>query len=390
MARPAPSAAWWLSLLGASAPLASGRDAAEPGVGAGGRAARVQRALQAEVDAGHAPGLQYVVVSRAGVLQQAAAGWADLAARRPLEASTAMMAYSMTKVVTAIAVLQLVEQGALSLDTPVRRLLPDLPYDERLLVRHLLSQTSGVPNPVPLRWVHLPGQHATFDERARLAAILAEHRRLEFPPGARYGYSNLSYWLLGRVVEQVTGARFADHLDRSVFQRLGLPREELAFTLPAGQRHAQGYLPRLSLLNLFKGLLVDQAFIGERQGPWVHVRDAYVDGPAYGGLVASARALARLLQDLISDDSRLLGPMGRRLLFERQRDADGEPVQMTLGWHVGDLEGTPYYFKEGGGAGFHGELRLYPEAGIASVVIANSAAFDPGAFLGEQDREFLR
>jgi len=212
-----------------------------------------------------------------------------------------------------------------------------------------------VPNPMPLRWVHLPGEHARFDEQARLAAILAEHRELEFPPGARYGYSNLSYWLLGRLVEQVTGARFSDHLAGAIFRPLDLSPEEMAFTIPAGQRHAQGYLPRLSLMNLFKRFLVDEAFIGERQGPWVHVNDAYVDGPAYGGLVTSARALARLLQDLLADDSRLLGPRGRRLLLERQRDPDGEPVEMTLGWHVGERDGAPYYFKEGGGAGFHGE-----------------------------------
>jgi D-alanyl-D-alanine carboxypeptidase len=284
----------------------------------------------------------------------------------------------------------LVERGALSLDAPVRSLLPDIPYDSRLLVRHLLSQTSGVPNPIPLRWVHLPAEHDRFEERARLAAILAEHRELDFAPGDKYRYSNLSYWLLGRLVEQVTGARFAEHLAESVFRPLDLPPEEIAFTIPASERHAQGYLPRLSFMNLFKRFLVDEPFIGERQGPWTHVNDAYVDGPAYGGLVTSARALARLLQDLLTDDSHLLGPRGRQLLFERQRDADGDPVEMTLGWHVGEEHGVPYYFKEGGGAGFHGEMRLYPAANIASVVIANNAAFDVKGFLRDLDGEFLR
>jgi len=396
MSRTARGPAKYLALIGASALLAPGRAAADAPAGAASgelvreRAARVHRALEAQVSRGRTPGLQYVVVSPAGVLFEGAAGWADLGSRRRLEPSTTMMAYSMTKTVTAVAVLQLVERGAVSLDTPVRSLLPDIPYDDRLLVRHLLSQTSGVPNPMPLRWVHLPGEHARFDEQARLAAILAEHRELEFPPGARYGYSNLSYWLLGRLVEQVTGARFSDHLAGAIFRPLDLSPEEMAFTIPAGQRHAQGYLPRLSLMNLFKRFLVDEAFIGERQGPWVHVNDAYVDGPAYGGLVTSARALARLLQDLLADDSRLLGPRGRRLLLERQRDPDGEPVEMTLGWHVGERDGAPYYFKEGGGAGFHGEMRLYPAAGIASVVIANNAAFDVKDLLGDLDGEFLR
>jgi len=350
----------------------------------------VGRVLEARVASGESPGIQYAVVSRSGLLFEGAAGWSELGSRTRLEPSTSMMAYSMTKVVTAIAVLQQVERGAISLDAPVKRYLPEIPYDERLLVRHLLSQTSGVPDPLPLRWVHPPREHAVFDERARLATLLAKHRELKFAPGSRYGYSNLSYWLLGRLVEQVTGARFADHVAESVFRRLALPPAEMAFTIPAGERHAQGYLPYWSFMNFLKGFLVDDEYIGERHGAWVHVRDSYVDGPAYGGLVASARALARLLQDLLADDSRLLGKQARALLFERQLGAGGKPVEMTLGWHVGELRGVAFLFKEGGGAGFHGELRLYPAAGVASVVIANNASFDVKGFLGELDREFLQ
>jgi len=391
------SALDWASLLlaGVACCLPGRADGAAEGGGEVGtmaseRAARVGRVLEARVAAGESPGIQYAVVSRSGLLFEGAAGWSELGSRTRLGPSTCMMAYSMTKVVTAIAVLQQVERGAISLDAPVKRYLPDIPYDERLLVRHLLSQTSGVPNPLPLRWVHLPREHAGFDEQARLGALLAKHRELKFAPGSRYGYSNLSYWLLGRLVEQVTGARFADHVAGSVFRRLDLPPAEMAFTIPAGERHAQGYLPYWSFMNFLKGFLVDDEFIGERQGPWVHVRDSYVDGPAYGGLVASARTLARLLQDLLADDSRLLGKQARALLFERQLGTGGKPVEMTLGWHVGELGGVAFLFKEGGGAGFHGEQRLYPAAGVASVVIANNASFDVKGFLGELDREFLQ
>ena len=112
-------------------------------------AERVRTHLDAAVAGGDAPGVQYVVVRPSAVLFDGAAGWADLAGRRPLEPGSTMMAYSMTKTVTAAAALQLVERGALALDAPVRRLLPDVPYDDRLTVRHLLDQTSGDPEPHP-------------------------------------------------------------------------------------------------------------------------------------------------------------------------------------------------------------------------------------------------
>jgi CubicO group peptidase (beta-lactamase class C family) len=66
-----------------------------------------------------------------------------------------MMAYSMTKVFTAIAVLQLIERGALSLDDSVSTLRPYSPYSKEVTVRHVLSQTLGIPNPIPLSWAPL-------------------------------------------------------------------------------------------------------------------------------------------------------------------------------------------------------------------------------------------
>ena len=63
---------------------------------------------------------------------------------------------------------------------------------------------------------------------------------------------------------------------------------------------------------------------------------------------------------------------------------------MTLGWHIGSAGDLRYFFKEGGGAGFHREMRVYPELRIASVVIANNASFNVKRFLNTADREFFR
>jgi hypothetical protein len=63
---------------------------------------------------------------------------------------------------------------------------------------------------------------------------------------------------------------------------------------------------------------------------------------------------------------------------------------MTLGWHIGSVDGVQFFFKEGGGGGFRSEMRIYPSAGIASVVMVNNASFNPGAFLKNVDREFFK
>ncbi|HEY7726564.1 MAG TPA: serine hydrolase domain-containing protein [Anaeromyxobacteraceae bacterium] len=346
--------------------------------------------LDSAVAAGDCPGIQYVVVSRDSTVFDGAAGWADLAARRPLEPGTTMMAYSMTKTVTAAAVLQLVERGALQLDGPVKALLPDIPYGERLTIRHLLAQTSGIPNPIPLRWVHLPDEHASHDEKQMLARRLAESPALRFAPGERYAYSNISYWLLGRAVEKASGIPYQEYVRANVFARLGLSPAEMGFVIPAREHHAKGYLPKWSLSNLLKPFLIDRKFVGEYEGKWLHVKDNHLDGAAFGGIVASARAMGRFLQDQLRDESALLGPGTRPLFFEQQRNNAGEPVETTMGWHVAPGSAGSFLFKEGGGAGFHAEMRVYRSAGIATVVIANNGSFDVKAFLDTADREFTR
>ena len=137
------------------------------------------------------PGIQYLVVAPEQIVFEYAAGWADIAGGRQLNAATTMMAYSMSKTITAAAVLQLVESQKVKLDDPIDAYLESQPYGPEVTVRQLMLHTSGIPNPIPLRWVHLAACHSAFDERVALASVLREHPRLSLPPGTKYGYSNI-------------------------------------------------------------------------------------------------------------------------------------------------------------------------------------------------------
>ena len=154
-------------------------------------------------------------------------GWADIRRRVPMDSTTTMMAYSMSKTITVAAVLQLVEARRLGLDDPVQRYVDSNPYGPEITVRQLVSHTSGIPNPIPLRWVHLAECHDIFDESAALDAALRAHPRLSFPPGTRYLYSNIGYWVLGRIVERASGEPFTSYVARHVLGSLGVPPQEL-------------------------------------------------------------------------------------------------------------------------------------------------------------------
>lgn len=334
------------------------------------------------------PGLQYVVLAADRTRFEHMAGWADVRHEVPMTPSTTMMAYSMSKTITAAAVLQLVGLGRASLNDPIDKYHPT-PYGEEITVRQLLAHLSGIPNPIPLRWVHPAGRHASFDEHAALDAELRAHPRRAFVPGTRYRYSNIGYWLLGSVVEQASGQPFATYVAEHVLAPLGVTAAELGYAIPDPQRHAHGYLGKYSFMNLAKRLLIDRELIGDYEGRWLRIEPHYLNGPAFGGLVGTARGFGKFLQDELRPRSTLFDNPTRQLFYATQRTRRGHEVPMTLGWHLGDLRGIPFYYKEGGGGGFHCEMRVYRVHRVATVVMANATAFDVKGCLNALDPAFL-
>jgi len=354
------------------------------------RETRVRDVIGGELEENEFPGIQYLVVDKDTTLFSYAGGIADIAANRAMRDNTTMMIYSMTKTITAAAVLLLVERGEIALEDPVTRYLPDIPYGKEVKIRHLLSQTSGIPNPIPLRWIHLAEEHAHFDQQAALREILEENPELDFTPGDRFAYSNISYWLLGYVIEKASGTGYEEYVRQNVFRKLAIPEAEIGFVIPSPEHHAKGYLPKWSLMNIFKSFVVDSRFAGDYEDNWLHVYDHYLNGPSFGGVIGTAHAIGIFLRDQLQDTSRLVSPETKALFFQQQKDNQGQPIPMTLGWHIGSVDGVQFFFKEGGGGGFRSEMRIYPSAGIASVVMVNNASFNPGAFLKNVDREFFK
>ena len=335
-----------------------------------------------------APGFQHQLVSAKGVLAQTCKGYAEVLAKKTVTLETQFLVYSVTKVITAIATLQLCESGELSLDFPIARALPDFELDPEITVRHLLSQSSGLSNPLPTRWVHLPNEHAEFDERQRLRSILERHRKLRFKPGTRYGYSNLSYWILAQAIEALSGHKFSGHVTSRIFLPLGIT-SRAAFVLNSQLTYASGYLSRWSAMNLIKSFVADSKFWSTYEGKWLRIEPHCVDGPGFGGLITDSSTLGVLISDLLGSESKILRPESVKLLFEPQFTKSGKSLPMTLGFHIDSLDGVPYLFKEGGGMGFHAEIRIYPKQGVGSVLLMNDGAAETRKTLTRFDREHL-
>ena len=351
--------------------------------------ARTTSYLQALIAASKTPGLEYVVVNATDVLLEYSGGWADIHRQVPVDAATTMMAYSMSKTITAVAALQLVEAGKVGLDAPVARYVDSFPYGASVTVGQLIAHTSGIPNPLPLRWVHPAARHASFDEDAALTAVLHAHPHQRFEPGTKYAYSNIGYWLLGKVVERASGETFMTYVGERILRPLEIAPQELGYVVADPAHHATGYLEKYSFMNLAKGFLIDGNLIGDYSGSWLAIRSHYLNGPAFGGLVGTATGFGKFLQDQLRERSVLFSDTTRHLFYTPQQTARGTPVAMTLGWHIGDLNGSRFFYKEGGGGGFHCLMRVYPGNGIGTVIMTNATGFDVRHLLDTIDAPFI-
>lgn len=335
------------------------------------------------------PGIQYVMVDKNKVIFEYSSGLADIKSRTPLRLNHTMAAFSMTKTITAIAVMQLVEKHIVELDDNVDRYIKH-PYGPDITIRQLLNHTAGIPNPLPLKWVHLANRNETFNEDAALALVLQEHPKADNAPGERYAYSNIGYWLLGKVIEAATRQEYQTYVKLNIFDPLKLEPAEIDFRIPEPSLHAKGYLAKYSFINMVKGLVTDKEVLGDYEGSWLRINDVYLNGPAFGGAIGSAKAFSRILRDLLSEKPVLLGKRALQLLYAQERTNKGKLIAMTLGWHIGELNGVRYFYKEGGGAGFHSEMRIYPSPGLASVIMTNRTSFTSRTELSRLDKIFLK
>ncbi len=311
-------------------------------------------------------------------------GHADLAAGRQASSDTAFPWFSMTKIVTATAVLQLVEQGVLDLDRPAANYLPTLGQlrlrsGTPITVRHLLSHSSGLANPIPVRWVH-PATAAGPDPAAFLDRQLRRHRRLRSEPGATGGYTNLGYLALGHIVAETVGAPFIDHIRRLILEPLGMSDtyfdEPRANETTVYQTAHRGLAPALRLA-------LPPGTVAGRSGPWISYRPFRVDGAAYGGLVGPATDAARFVRahlDTAGPGPRLLDPS---TVAEMQAiTTPGNPYDHGLGWfrRREDRHGEPRFVEHlGGGLGVYNTMRVYADHGLGVVIMSNTPGYDRDA-----------
>ena len=283
-------------------------------------------------------------------------GFADLEHRVAATAETVYRIGSVTKQFTAAAVMLLVEEGALDLEADLAEVLPD--YDTagfRVRVEQLLNHTSGIKGYTEME---------TFWEQARLdlgheaMTALFSSVPFEFEPGDRYQYNNSGYYLLGMIVERLSGQTYTAFLEERLFRPLGLGATHYLDNDPIVPHRAEGY-------EAVSGG-------GFRNDDPLSMRLPY----AAGSLGASAPDLLRWQRALVGGEA--VSADSYAAMTTRGRLTGGDEVAYGYGLGLGEEHGLARIAHGGGINGFRAQLSWYPEAELGIAVLMNSGSGRPG------------
>jgi CubicO group peptidase (beta-lactamase class C family) len=301
-------------------------------------------------------------------------GVADVASNTPITEDTVFRVGSLTKTFTAIAVMQLWEQGLVDLDAPANdylrayRLIPAKASFRPATVRHLLTHTAGIPEVVHAAELFHPSWGPAGSRPVVLSVkagepmpSLAEYYRgglrLVVEPGTAFAYSNHGFATLGQIVEDVSGMPLARYYREQVFEPLGMTDTDLVRSERVAPRLATGYV------------------LGSRGARAVPDRDR-IDAGA-GGIYSTTRDLARFAAALLgggaNEHGSVLKPATLAAMFEHHHQPDPRIPGIGLGFFRSDAGGHRVVGHEGVLPGFHSQLLVAPDDGVGVVAFTNGS-----------------
>lgn len=334
------------------------------------------------------PGVQFLVADASGTLFEYNRGIADFASSGNVVPATQFKMYSATKLLTMIAIMKLIEQGKVSLDSAVSEYIP-YNFPDSVTIRRLLSHTAGCSRYPFVKQIHLDTEDSAFNYTSFMSEMIPRHSKLKYKPGKKHMYSNFGIMLLSTVVETVSGFDYKEYIADSIIEPLSLADDEYVgfeFT----PHTATAYQKRGTLMHWLFSMMVDtDKYYGEKFGRWQSYEKLYMEGIGFGGGFANARGFAKLFVALLR--SEIINAKSLSMTFEPQTYGNGKISKNSLGWWRGKDNRAESFYHPGGGGGYSCELRVYPETGLVRVMMMNKTqTFGDLKMFSEIDKLWLK
>ena len=309
---------------------------------------QIEALISAEMAKQKIPGLSVAVVKDKQVSWSSGFGLADVENKVPANAATVYRLGSISKPITATAIMQLVERGKIDLAIPVQKYCPAFPEKQwPVTTRDVLAQLSGIRH------------YKSDDEFNSTRHFKSTNEALEMfkndpllhEPGEKYTYTTFGYTLLGCVIEGASATTFADFIRENIFKPAGMDRMRVDSISDIIPNRAQGY--RLT----DKGVLINSP-----------IADNSYKVPG-GGFVSTVDDLARFAVAI--QTNLLVKKQATEQMFTSQKTRDGKETNYGFGWVVNVRNGQRIIGHSGGQQRITTFLHMQPDQGVAVVLMAN-------------------
>lgn len=324
------------------------------------------------------PGAAVLVLRGDDILFDKGYGLADLETAAPIDGNTSFNIASCSKQFTAVAVLQEVEKGAISLDDSVSRFFPEYNRNifDKVRVRHLLSHSSGLPD----KRGYLPREQRLTAGDVLAVEFFKTLDELTFEPGDAYDYQNPTFVLLGNIVSKLEGVDYGEYMSRNVFTPAGM--EKTVFFTPGKEET----IPDKSTAYDFD------------EGQWIeedYGETTFFATRADGGIYSSTHELVRWEQALRS--CKLLGKDLLEQAWTPQVKVSGSPyctyqnrenTWYGFGWFIEPAteSSQKVIYHTGDNGGYKALIARYPDSDIMVAVLANRRDWDRNVFKVEMEK----
>lgn len=186
-------------------------------------------------------GCAALVAIKGQVVYRKAFGLANLELNVPMQPDMVFRVGSITKQFTAISILQLMEQGKLSLQDDITKFIPDYPtHGYKITIEHLLTHTSGIKS-----YTNVPefADYRRDDKKPEEVIKIFRNQPMEFAPGTKWNYNNSGYFLLGYIIEKVSGMTYSEYLEKNIFGPAGMTNSLYGSDTKIIKNRAYGYQP---------------------------------------------------------------------------------------------------------------------------------------------------
>lgn len=311
------------------------------------------------------PGGQVLLVDHGRIVYEKNFGVRDLQTKQPVDEHTRFEIGSITKQFAAAAILQLQERGKLSLDDPLGKYVPQYVTGKHVTIKQLLWQVSGIPDYTQgdAYWKRLAESNGRvfFPRPLDLPKVLAlvAHHPLRFKPGTKWEYSNTNYFLLGAVVEAVSGLSWEEYVRRNIYSRAGMTESSFMSDESSISDMATGY-----------------TLLAGSRTPVPVSRGGDLGG-ADGNIVSTARDLARW--DAALFGGKVVSHASLAMMTAPGPRSAG-PSDYGFGWGIDRYDGVRRLSHAGGTLGFASNTDVYPAISQDVIVLTSEFAYPAFSF----------